>query len=96
MVNVRRLVLALLLATLVMLASVFAYMNPGHVDVDVGFARFEQVSMTGFVSLVFVLGWLAGLVTAGAALLRSANERRRLRQDLQYAEAELNTLRKTP
>lgn len=95
MVIVRRLLWALLLATLVMLASVFAYMNPGHVDVDVGFARFEQVSMTAFFSLVFALGWLVGLVTAAAALLRSANDKRRLRQDLQYAEAELQTLRKT-
>jgi len=94
--TLRRLLWVLLLATLVMLASVFAYMNPGRVDVDVGFARFEQVSMSAFFGIVFALGWIFGLLAAAGALLRSASDKRRLRQDLQYAEAELQTLRKAP
>jgi hypothetical protein len=42
-------------------------------------------------AIVLVLGWLLGLLSAGIALWRSAGEKRRLKQDLQYAEAESRT-----
>jgi hypothetical protein len=79
-----------------LLAAVFAYSNPQPIDVDVGFFRVEQISLTAAFVVVFTLGWLFGLLSAGLALWRSAAERRRLRKDLQYAEAELNTLRRSP
>lgn len=94
MVTLRRLAFATAFGALVLLAAVFAYSNPTPVDVDIGFARIEQISMTAFFAIVFTLGWLAGLLTAAVALWRSAAEKRRLRKDLQYAEAELNTLRR--
>jgi uncharacterized membrane protein YciS (DUF1049 family) len=78
------------------LAAAFAYSNPQPIDVDLGFVRIEQLSLAAIFAVVFTIGWLFGLLSAGLALWRSAAERRRLRKDLQYAEAELNTLRQTP
>jgi uncharacterized membrane protein YciS (DUF1049 family) len=63
--------------------------------VDIGFVRIEQISMSATFAVVFTFGWFVGLVTAGVALWRAAGDRRRLRKDLQYAEAELSTLRRT-
>jgi hypothetical protein len=74
-----------------LMTGVFAYSNPEPIDVDVGFLRFEQVSMAAAFAIVLATGWLLGLVSAGIALWRSAGEKRRLRQDLKYAEAELRT-----
>jgi hypothetical protein len=46
-------------------------------------------------AVVLGFGWLLGLLTAGAALWRGAAEKRRLRQDLEHARAELRTRRET-
>jgi len=86
---VRRLAYATVLISLLLLTGVFAYSNPQPIDVDVGFARFEHVSMAVAFAVTLILGWLFGVLSAGMALWRSAGEKRRLRQDLKYAEAEL-------
>jgi uncharacterized integral membrane protein len=86
---VRRLAFAAVLILLLLLAAVFAYSNPQPIDIDVGFTRFEQVPMAVAFAITLILGWLFGLLSAGLALWRSAGERRRLKQDLKYAEAEL-------
>ena len=85
----RRLVFAAVLILLMLLTGVFAYSNPQPIDVDIGFVRFEQVSMALAFAITLVLGWLLGVLAAGLALWRSAGEKRRLKQDLKYAEAEL-------
>jgi hypothetical protein len=95
LVTLRRLVFVAVLLVLMLLTGVFAYSNPQPIDIDVGLMRFEQVSMAVAFAVVLVLGWLLGLLSAGIALWRSAGEKRRLRQDLQYAEAESRT-RQTP
>jgi hypothetical protein len=74
-----------------LMTGVFAYSNPEPIDIDVGVLRFEQVSMAAAFAITLAVGWLLGLVSAGIALWRSAGEKRRLRQDLKYAEAELRT-----
>ncbi len=89
MVTLRRLVFVAVLLLLMLMTAVFAYSNPEPIDIDIGFLRFEQVSMAAAFAIVLALGWLLGLVSAGIALWRSAGEKRRLRQDLKYAEAEL-------
>lgn len=81
---------------IVVLVAMFVYSNPEPIDVDVGIARFESVSMATVFAAVFGCGWVFGLVSAGLALWRSAGEKRRLRRDLKYAEAELRSLRKLP
>ena len=95
MAKLRRLAFAALLIVLMVLAAMFAYINPQPIDVDIGLAKFEQVSMALAFAVVFVCGWLFGLLTAALTLWRSASERRRLRKDLRYVEAELSTVRGT-
>ena len=85
----RRLAYAAVLISLLLLTGVFAFSNPQPIDVDIGLARFEQVPMAVAFAITLALGWLLGVLSAGMALWRSAGEKRRLKQDLKYAEAEL-------
>jgi hypothetical protein len=47
-------------------------------------------------AITLALGWLFGLVSAGLALWRSEGEKRRLKQDLKYAETELRARPPSP
>jgi uncharacterized integral membrane protein len=94
--TLRKILYVLIAILLIVAVAVFAYMNPEPLAIDVGFARLESVSLALFAVCVFTLGWLAGLASAGFALLRSANERRRMQRDLRVAEAEVRTLRSLP
>ena len=96
MVTLRRLVFVAVLLVLMLMMGVFAYSNPEPIDIDVGVLRFEQVSLAVAFAIVLAVGWLLGLLSAGIALWRSAGEKRRLRQDLEYAEAELRTRQTSP
>lgn len=87
----RRLGFVAVLALLMLLTGVFAYSNPEPIDIDLGLARFEQVSMAVAFAIALGVGWLFGVLSAGLALWRSAGEKRRLKQDLKHAEAELRT-----
>jgi uncharacterized integral membrane protein len=87
----RSLAYATVLIFLLLLTGVFAYSNPQPIDVDIGFTRFEQIPMAVAFAITLALGWLLGVLSAGMALWRSAGEKRRLKQDLKYAEAELRT-----
>lgn len=91
MVTLRRLAFAAVLILLLLATGVFAYSNPEPIDIDVGVARFEQVPMAVAFVLVLAVGWLLGVFSATLALWRSAGEKRRLKQDLKHAEAELRT-----
>lgn len=96
MAILRKLVFASILILLALLAGIFAYSNPDPIAVDIGFVRLDSVSMSAAFAGAFGLGWLFGLISAGLALLRLAGERRRLRRELQLAEAELSSLRSMP
>ena len=87
----RRLVFIVGLVLVMLLTGMFAYSNPDPIDVDIGLMRFERVSMAAAFAIVLSVGWLLGVLSAGIALWRSAGEKRRLRQDLKYAETELKT-----
>jgi uncharacterized integral membrane protein len=93
LLTLRRLLFVAVLIVLMLLTGVFAYTNPAPIDIDIGLTRFEQVSMAAAFAIVLALGWLLGVLSAALALWRSKGEKRRLRQDLQYAEAELRTRR---
>ena len=93
MVTLRRLLFVAVLIVLMLLTGVFAYTNPAPIDIDIGLTRFEQVSMAAAFAIVLALGWSLGVLSAAIALWRSKSEKRRLRHDLQYAEAELRTRR---
>lgn len=92
----RRIAFVLALIVFMLAAAVFAYSNPQPIAVDVGFARFEQVSLAVAFAVVFACGWLFGLLSAGLALWRNAADKRRLRRDLRHAEAELSSVRALP
>ncbi len=96
MLTVRRLVFVAVLIVLMVLTGVFAYSNPQPIDIDIGITRFEGVSMALAFAITLALGWLLGVLSAGLALWRSTGEKRRLKQDLKYAEAELRTRPPTP
>ena len=96
MATLRRLVFISLLVLLVLAAAVFAYSNPDPITVDVGFMRLERVPSSVAFAAAFAVGWVFGLLSAGLALLRIANERRRLRRDLRFAETEIRGLRSMP
>ncbi len=91
MLTVRRLVFAAVLIVLMVLTGVFAYSNPQPIDIDIGFTRFEGVPMAVAFAVTLALGWLLGVLAAGLALWRSRGEKRRLKQDLKFVEAELRT-----
>ena len=92
----RKIALFASLLLVVLLAAVFAFNNPGNITVDVGFTRFEEVSVSLAFVVCFAIGWVFGLLSAGVAMLRLAGERRRLRRDLRLAEAEISSLRSLP
>lgn len=96
MATLRRLVFISLLVLLVLVAAVFAYSNPDPISVDIGFMRLERVSSSVAFAAAFAVGWGFGLLSAGLALLQMANERRRLRRDLRFAETEIRSLRSMP
>ncbi len=91
MLTVRRLVFVAVLIVLMVLTGVFAYSNPQPIDIDVGFTRFEGVPMAVAFAISLAVGWLLGVLSAALALWRSKAEKRRLKQDLKFAEAELRT-----
>jgi len=74
---------------------VFAALNPGNVELDLAFGRVE-VAKPLALTAAFGAGWLFGVLCAAVVLLRSANERRRLRKSLRVAEAEARAARSLP
>jgi hypothetical protein len=96
LLTLRRLVFAAVLIALMLLTGVFAYSNPHPIAIDIGLTRFEDVSMALAFAITLALGWLFGLLSAGLALWRSRGEKRRLKQDLKYAETELRARPPSP
>jgi uncharacterized membrane protein YciS (DUF1049 family) len=91
----RNLVFFFVLLAILVLATVFAALNPGPLALDLAFTEVEtQKSLA--LTLAFAVGWIFGLLCAGLVLLKSLNDRRRLRRSLRLAEAEVSTLRRLP
>ena len=96
MAAIRRLVYIAVALLFLLIAALLAYANPDPIAIDLGLARFENVSVTLVLACAFGLGWVFGLVCAGLALLRMLRERNRMRRDLRYAESERSALRALP
>ena len=96
MSTVRKAVYIVSLVLVALFTAVFAYNNQATVPLDIGFTRFEEVSMAFAFAICFAFGWIFGLLTVGTAMLRMASERRRLRRELKLAEAEVSSLRSLP
>ncbi len=91
----RRILLFIVVVLVAGTVVVFWGLNPGTVDLDLGFANFTTDLPAAFVA-TFVFGWLFGLVCASLYLLRVANDRRKIRKRLRHAEAEVSSLRSLP
>ena len=96
MATIRRLTYVVVAVCFVSVTAILAYSNPDPISLDIGIARFEGVSIPVAFAFAFALGWVFGLICAGLALLRIANEKRQLKRDLRFAEAELSSLRALP
>ena len=71
----RRVLLPLVLFLVLLLAVVFAALNPGAIDVDLGlFETRMQKSLA--LTLAFAVGWLFGLVCLATVMLRMVMEPR--------------------
>ena len=92
----RKVLFVAVLIILVCIAAVFAYNNPEPVTVDIGVARFDDISLTLALACAFALGWVVGLASAGLALIRMVAEKRRIRRQLRTAETEVASLRTLP
>lgn len=91
----RKIIFPLVLFAVLLLAVVFAALNPGVISVDLGVFE-TKVQKSIALSLAFAAGWLFGLLCMVVVLMRVVLERRRLRKALRLAEAEVHTLRSLP
>ena len=88
----RRIFSAILLVIVVAIAAIFTWLNPGRVPLDLGFVALEAPVSLAFVA-AFALGWLFGLVSAGAWLFKRRRARRRAEKaELAAAEARSMTV----
>jgi uncharacterized membrane protein YciS (DUF1049 family) len=92
---VRRILLPLLLFLVLVLAVLFAALNPGAIDVDLGLFE-TRVQKSLALTIAFAVGWVFGLLCLAIVIVRMVLERRRLRKALRLAEAEVHTLRSLP
>jgi len=91
----RKLIFVFVFIGVLLIAIAFAALNPGPITLDLAFAETETQKSLALI-LAFGAGWLFGLFCAGLILLKTLNERRRLRKSLNLAEAEVRNLRSLP
>lgn len=88
-------ILFIFVMLVLLVAVVFAAINPGPMTLDLAFAEFEV--QTSLALIAFLAGgWLFGVICAGFLLLKLLSERRQLRKSLRLAEAEVRSLRRMP
>jgi uncharacterized membrane protein YciS (DUF1049 family) len=91
----RNILFFLVLLSGLLLATAFAAINPGVIQLDLAFFETEVTKSLALI-VAFGVGWIFGLVCAGLILLKSLNERRQLRKLLGFAESEVRALRNMP
>ena len=94
--TLRKVLLFLLIVAFAAVAATFAYLNPGTLDLDLGFIALKEISKSLAFAISFALGWLFGLACAAGAVMKHFAQRRRLRRDLRVAESEVSSLRNLP
>jgi hypothetical protein len=92
----RRMLFIGLLLFAAAIAALFAFNNPERIAVDIGVARLEGVPASVAFTVALALGWCFGVASVAFALLRMSADRRRLRKELRFAEAEARSLRSLP
>ncbi|MDH3647875.1 MAG: lipopolysaccharide assembly protein LapA domain-containing protein [Gammaproteobacteria bacterium] len=92
---IRTLIFVVLLIIVVLLAAVFAWLNPGSVQLNLAFAEVDLEKSQAF-ALTLAVGWIFGALSATVLVLKLLRERRRLRKEARLAEAEADNLRSLP
>jgi len=92
---VRNLLFFIVIFSGLLLAMVFAALNPGLITLDLAFTETE-VQKSLALTVAFGFGWIFGLLCAGIMRVRMIGELRKLRKALRLAEAEVRTLRSMP
>lgn len=92
---VRSLVSLLAILILFLVVVVFAWQNPGNIEIDLAFGAYEVPKAMAF-SVAVAIGWLWGVISMLAYVFKLLAERRRLRKKVRLSEAELNNLRSLP
>ena len=94
LVAIRRLAILVIIVVFVLIAAVFTYGNPEPVDLDIGFTRIENVSLTVVLAIAFALGAVFGALFGAFALLRHYRERQALKRELRRTQTELANSRR--
>ncbi len=92
---VRNILFFLVLLLGLLLATAFAALNPGVIQLDLAFFETDVTKSLALI-VAFGAGWLFGLACAALVLLKSVTERRQLHKSLGLAEAEVRALRNMP
>lgn len=91
----KRIGLLILVLVIVIVMATFTAINTGNVDIDLGFAKFNE-PLPLILTATFALGWLFGILCMGFFVLKLINERRVLRRSLRMSESEVTGLRGLP
>lgn len=77
----KRIFTAVLFILALVIAVLFTAMNPGEIELELGFTLLRVPLGLAFM-LAIALGWLLGILSVMPRMLRLVNERRRLRGEL--------------
>ncbi|HRP35129.1 MAG TPA: lipopolysaccharide assembly protein LapA domain-containing protein [Gammaproteobacteria bacterium] len=83
---VKRIFTAVIFLTALALSAFFTSLNPGEINLDLGFAALKAPLGLAFVAAL-ALGWLLGVLSLFGWAARLAADRRRLRGELKRASA---------
>lgn len=78
----KRVLTAVVFVAALAVAVLFTAMNPGEVDLELGFVLWQVPLGLAFI-LAIALGWVLGLLSMLPRMLRLANQKRRLRHEAQ-------------
>jgi uncharacterized integral membrane protein len=78
---IKRIFTAVLFILALAVAVLFTAMNPGEIELELGFSALRVPLGLAFI-LAIALGWLLGILSALPRMARLANDRRRLRGEL--------------
>ncbi len=92
---VRSLLMILALVLMILVVVVFALSNPGYIELDLLFGKYEVETARAF-AVAIGAGWLWGAVSVFAYVFKLWGERRSLRKQIRVANTELNNLRSLP
>ena len=91
----KRISIILVIISIFFLVIYFTSINQNSIRIDFGFVVFEPSVVLG-VALIFILGWIFGLLCLIVYILKLTSEQRNLKNNLKDAQSELSELRQLP